>query len=599
MRSLWLVAGLCGLLLVFGAPVVAQRSTPPPTPLPLYALPDARQNLAFRSNTLALANDNQTLLVTNMVNDSVSIVALPQRAKFVEIPVGKDPRSIALTADNQFALVANRGDDTLTVLDVKGQKVASTITLGGLWPYGVVTDNNQMAYVSLQGSNEVVVVDIAAGQVMARIPVAAAPTGLALWGDFLYVSHFWTGQMSLIYLPQGRVISTVRPGLDTGLSPSIELDVSRGIAYLPQTRSNADNPALTYDTTVFPVINVIGLNDLSAQRIRRITVDTVDRPVNMPFSLALDRFRNILYVVNAGSNSVSAIDINGERTLAHIDVGSNPRGAVLNKDNSVLYVHNVLDNSISILDTRNYKVTDTPVIASQGKTPVDIIIAQQFFYTATDRRMSANGWLSCANCHFDGMSDGRVWRGFPDGPRRTPVLYDLSVTGPYNWSGTWDELADVEHKIRWLQAGSGLIDNEQANPPLGDPNAGRSVDLDLLTSYLSKLEGPQPPFAFDPAVVGRGQKVFEEQGCATCHAGSIGTDLQMHDVGTGESEKGGKAFDTPSLRWLWLSAPYFHDGSAATLQDVFMHGGAHSLVNKVSPEDISALSKYLLTLPAS
>jgi YVTN family beta-propeller protein len=594
LRHLWLAIGLGGLMLVFGAPVVAQR-TPPPTPLPLYALPDARQNPVFRSSTLVLANDNQTLLVTNMVNDSVSVVNLPQRAKFVEIPVGKDPRSIALTADNQFALVADRGDDTLTVLDVKGQKVASTITLGGLWPYGVVTDNNQTAYVSLQGSNEIVVVDIAAGQVTARIPVAAAPSGLALWGDFLYVTHFWTGELSLVYLPQARVISTVRPGLDTSLSPSIELDVSRGVAYLPQTRSNADNPTLTYDTTVFPVINSVALNDLSAQRVRRITVDTIDRPVNMPFALALDRFRNILYVINAGSNSVSVIDTNGGRTLAHIDVGSNPRGAVLSRDNSILYVHNVLDNSISILDTRNYKITDTPVIASQGKTPVDVIIAQQFFYTATDRRMSANGWLSCANCHFDGMSDGRVWRGFPDGPRRTPVLYDLSVTGPYNWSGTWDELADVDHKIRWLQGGTGLIEDGPPSPPLGDPNAGRSVDLDLLTSYLMKLEGPTPPFAFDPAAVKRGQQVFEEQGCASCHAGAIGTDLQMHDVGTGE----GKAFDTPSLRWLWLSAPYFHDGSAATLQDVFTDGGAHSLVNKVSPGDIDALAKYLLTLPTS
>src|SRR5262249_39779031 len=142
------------------------------------------------------------------------------------------------------------------------------------------------------------------------IDVPDYPAGLALWGDFLYVSHFWSGQVSMIYLPQKRVISTASTGVDTGLSQSIELDVTRGLAYLPQTRSNAQNPNLTFDTTVFPVVNVMDFRTFALQRDHRINLDTVDRPVNMPFAAALDRFRNWLYVANAGSNNISVIDLN-------------------------------------------------------------------------------------------------------------------------------------------------------------------------------------------------------------------------------------------------------------------------------------------------
>ena len=101
-----------------------------------------------------------------------------------------------------------------------------------------------------------------------------------------------------------------------------------------------------------------------------------------------------------------------------------------------------------------------------------------------------------------------------------------------------------------------------------NPHAGMSVDLDLLTQYLTTLQAPPNPYHFAEDDVSAGKAVFDAQGCASCHVGPAGTDLQSHDVGTGTSplEKRGTSFDTPSLRWLWLSAPYFHDGSAQTLQ---------------------------------
>lgn len=575
-------------------PAAAQQRGGTPTPLPLYALPDPRGRFAT-SNTIALSRDNRTLVAANMLNNTVSIILPTQRQLVAEIAVGQDPRSVALTDDGALAVVTNRQDGTLSLVDIAARAVTAVIPLGGIFPYAVVIGDNNLAYVSLQGSSQIAVVDLTARQVIERVPTPDFPTGLALWEDFLYVTHFWSGDISLVYLPQGRVVDTASTGVDTGLSQAVELDVTRGIAYLPQTRSNAQNTNLTFDTIVFPVINSMDLRGLSLERRSRINLDTVAQPVNMPFALALDRFQNRMYIANAGSNNVIVYDLGSGQTRGIIEVDSNPRGILLNRDNTLLFVHNALEGTLSVVQTSNLEIIDELPI-SNLTIPVDILLGAQYFYTAANPRLSADNWVSCGNCHFDGLSDGRVWRGFADGPRNTPVLYGVQETPPYNWSGTWDELQDVELKIRSLQAGTGLIEGQNLNPPLGDPHAGLSLDLDILASYLASLRGPASLPPDDSALVERGAAVFAERGCTDCHTGAAATNRGRSDVGTGDDSPDG-AFDVPSLRWLWLSAPYLHDGRAQTLLDVFTLPGAHQLIYNVPMEDIHALTAYLMTLP--
>lgn len=591
LTALLLVLG--GVLLTF--PIVtdvqAQINTATATPLPLYALPDARVNRSFASGSMALLSDGRTMVAANMINNTATIVIPSQNRIIAEIPVGNDPRGVAITLDDTRALVTNRVSGTLSVISVGDARVVNTIELGGTFPYGVVIGDNRTAYVSLMGSSEIVEVDVVSGVVMNRIAVPFAPAGLALWGEFLYVSHFWSGDLSLLYLPQNRVIETAQTGSDAGLFQAVELDITRGIAYLPQTRSNAQNLSLTYDTTVFPIVNVVDLRGNTIRRASRIALDTADRPVNMPFALALDRFNQRLYVANAGSDDVSVIDLNTGQARAHFDVGSNPRGILLNRDNSLLYIHNTLDATITTVVTETLQIQSVLPI-SNLTIEVDILLGAQLFYGSSDRRMSADSWVSCANCHFDGLSDGLVWQGFTDGARNTPLLYALPETVPYNWSGTWLELTNIEYKIRELHAGLGLIETGNALPSaeeLHDPLI--ETDLDLLVSYLAQLPAPTLQPSGDAEIRARGAEVFAEQGCATCHVGSVGTDLQAYDVGTGGT------FDTPSMRWLGLSAPYFHDGSAAMLYDVFALEGTHQLIYDVSPQDIDALINYLLSLP--
>ncbi|MBE0691143.1 MAG: beta-propeller fold lactonase family protein [Anaerolineae bacterium] len=592
------------LLLIVGAalfgnnttlPAQAQSARATPTPLPLFALPEARSHRDYYSGSIALAPDNLTMVAANALSDSITILVPSQSRVIDEVSVGRDPRSVAITLDGTRVLVANRGDGTVSIVDIHAASVLATIPVG-VWPYGVVTSSDTVAYVSLQGSGEIAEIDLIAGRVTRRFPVPDMPSGMALWGDFLYVTHFWTGEISLVYLPTGALIAREGMGGTNSISQGLALDITRGIAYLPQTLHNPDNPALTYDGAAMPVINLLELRDLQVDRRARLALDQIDRPVNMPFAVALDRFAQRLYVVNAGSDSLSVIELATGRLRAHVQVGTSPRGVLLSRDNTLLFVHNVFDGTLTTIQTSNLRVNDVLPI-STVTLPTEQLIGMRLFYSARDPRMSREEWLSCATCHFDGTSDGRVWQGWPGEPLNTPHLFGLADSAPYTWTDTWDELADVEVKIRDLMGGRGLTDGSTTNLPQETQHTGLSVDLDALVTYLEALQPPDNPNRdrLDAAQVQRGEQVFAAQNCANCHAGEMFTNGQPVAVGTGNTED--KIYDTPSLRWLWLSAPYFHDGRAATLHDVFMQSGTHELLGQVPMEDIDALVAYLLSLP--
>lgn len=588
-----LVVGLACLALSLPAlpPDIAAQDEPtgPPTPLPLFALPTSQRAPVLMSSTLALGEDGRTVVSANLLSDSASISVPSEGRTVAEIAVGRDPRSVAITPDGTRALVANRLDDTISVINLNAFQVVSTIRVGAggaAWPVAVVAQND-LAYVALEGASAVAIVDIEAEAVISLIAVPDAPAGLALWGEFLYVTHFWSGDLSLIYLPQRRLISTTPTATDAALAPSIALDVTRGLAYVPSTRLNVQQSALTYDSAALPVVGIIDLNNLTAQPREQLVLTLADQPVNMPFAAALDRFANRLYVANAGTNSVSVLDLNTGTARAHLETGANPRGVLLSRDNLLLYVHNVLENTISVFNTSSFERVAVAAVADLT-LPFDVLIGAQLFHSAIPP-MSANT-LSCATCHFDGMSDGRVWQ-IEGETRNTPLLYALPESPPYTWTGAWDEVADTDLKIRFLMGGTGLIPNLPPDDSPDDPHTGLSPELDALVNYLNRLTPPRNANPPNAALAARGQDVFLTQGCGNCHIGAAYTNLERYDVGTGGT------FDTPSLRWLFASAPYLHDGSAPTLRDVFEREGIHQLTMTVAPEDVEALTAFLLTLP--
>src|SRR6266702_1762921 len=128
--------------------------------------------------------------------------------------------------------------------------------------------------------------------------------------------------------------------------------------------------------------------------------------------------------------------------------------------------------------------------------------------------------------------------------------------------------------------------------------------LAALRAYQHSLAAPPPPAgSFDAAAAGRGRALFGRS-CASCHVGVTGTDNnagKLHaPAGTGVDgayavRTATKAYRTTPLRALWQPAPYFHDGSAATLADVVTH---YNTVRKLglTAEQQRDLVEYLKSL---
>jgi cytochrome c peroxidase len=218
-----------------------------------------------------------------------------------------------------------------------------------------------------------------------------------------------------------------------------------------------------------------------------------------------------------------------------------------------------------------------------ASTPDDeaIALGRALFHTSGDPRISKDG-RACASCHPDGRDDGLVW-STPSGPRQTPMLAGrLPDTGPYGWDGAG---RDVEHHLGHTFArldGQGL-------PPR---------DLAALERYITTLEGPPVHPTGSEAPLARGRQVFFAAGCGSCHsAESAWTDGKSHDVHSQNPADTVASFDTPSLRFVAGTAPYFHDGHFPSLRSLLAsQNGPMGAARDRSPEDLDALEAFVKSL---
>ena len=560
------------------------------------------------SSAIAVSPDGAIVAAVNPDSGSITLVDAGTLEVIQEIPVGDDPRTLSFTPDSRALLVANRGSADLTILEVADTSKSAQIRVGPM-PYGVVTDGRR-AFVAEFALGNIAVIDLSDNSLITRLPVDPFPAGLALLpkgrdddaqGGLLLVTHFFDGRVTVVDLEALSVVAIVSTGLGTNLSQFLAMGPDGANAYLPQTRSNQTNTAMTFDTTLFPVVNVLDITDLSLLARDRITLDTADQPTSIPFAAALSPDGDRLFVVNAGSDNVSVIGLAGNQGLANVDVGANPRGIAISPDGSTVYVNNVLDGTMSVIDADSFRVTNTIRIT---KIPLsaELLQGKKIFNSAAAPVLTTDNWIACASCHFDGGMDARTWLGFPDGPRNTPALFGVGETLPIHWSGDLNELQDVELTIRDIQFGTGLISG-QPHDSLGPPHAGLSPELDALAAYMDSLEASLSPYGDNPEVATNGERLFNTLDCQSCHTPPLFTDRQLHDVGTGDPEKEKNShgrstnFDTPSLRGVWLTAPYFHDGSAGTLEEVFRMGTVHNISAAITSEEMEALAAYLRALP--
>ena len=304
-----------------------------------------------------------------------------------------------------------------------------------------------------------------------------------------------------------------------------------------------------------------------------------------------------LFVTCLGIDAVVAYDGASTRPRQaerrRFAVPEGPTGIAIDAATSRAYVWSQFARALSVVDLKSESAeggnVQSAALPRHRQAVADdevVALGRRLFHGAGDERLSGDG-RACASCHPDGRDDGLVW-STPNGPRQTPMLAGRTAgTAPFSWLGDAKTVSDhLEHTLSRL-SGKGLP----------------KEDREALSKYLAVMSPPPSPAAGpndNDELRARGAAIFAsaETGCASCH-GAKGDDPDglPHDVGSRAAGDKGKVFDTPSLRYLGGSAPYFHDGRYADLRTMLKKtNGQMGQTAHLASRDLDALEAFLRSL---
>ncbi len=575
----------------------------------------AEVNVGRAPRTLAIAGDGR-VWVANTESATITIVRPDfSIAQTIALPRGSRPFGIVFDPAGQNAYVAlEEGGKILKLNPVTGATVASldvglhvrhlSVTADGaqllatrfVTPRlpGEETDNLQT---DANSGAEALVVDTST--------LTVADTVILQHSEAPDTSNSGRG------IPNYLGAAAISPDGLSAWVPSKQDNIKRGAL--------RNGGVLTHDMAMRSIASRIVMASRSEDLAGRIDFDNA----GIPSAAAFSPNGIFLFTTLEGSREVAVADAWSKQEILRFDAGRAPQGVVLSPDGRTLFVHNFMDRTISIHDlTTLANGADTappaPIVlncVTTEKLSSSVLRGKQFFYDTRDTRVAFQQYVSCAACHNDGGQDGRVWdfTQFGEGLRNTITLRGRGgiAHGPLHWTGNFDEVQDFEGQIRNFALGTGLMSDTDfhagtRSEPLGDPKTGLSTDLDALAAYVSSLAsfGDSPNRNADGTFTSAalaGRQVFQQQNCAQCHSGATFTDSALnvfHDIGSIKPSSGKRldapltGLDTPTLLGLWSSAPYLHDGSAATLEQAV---SAHNGVN-LSSGDMSNLVAFLRQL---
>jgi YVTN family beta-propeller protein len=585
-----------------------------------------------------LSPDGARLYVLCQQSEEVRVLDARSFAVIKNIAVGRVPRGFSLSPDGARLFVTNSWDDTLSVIDTRTLAVTATWPVGAE-PSSVVEDRaGKRLFVVNRISSDVAVLDASTGAEEKRLLAGRGASYLTISpdGSRIYATH--------IYPNPPRV----RTELDNRTAPESEItviDAARAvvvdrmplhsIAGVFHLAFSADGRlgavAQYHPKNLVPLAHLehggafahtLMLFGADVGKPVEIPLDEIERYASQPFGVAIAPDKSRLYVTISGSECVLVIDIprllrfvhahpgsvsfaqdlsvSANYVVARIPVGINPRGLTLTADGRKLFVANRLDDTISVIDTRTNRVASTITLAGP-KTISPLRHGEQTFYTS---RYGFQGQIGCSSCHIDSSFDGLTWDLEPDGFGRDVVdnkmLEGVKDTEPYKWNG-----------------GNPNIPTECG--PRTEKYFWRSENYDNLTladlaTYVRSLS-PRPnrwrlPGGDLTPAQERGKALFarvtdkfgkpipESNRCVTCHIGPKGTNQKLSDVGTRKATDNSGMLKAPPLASIALTAPYLHDGSAQTLEEiwtVYNLDDKHGRTNDLTKDELNDLIEYLRT----
>jgi YVTN family beta-propeller protein len=580
---------------------------------------------------LVLSPDGTRLYAVMSGTGEVVAIDTAKGAVAGRAAVGEVPRGIAITPDGARLYVTNSWADTISEVDTAKMQVLRTLP-AGFEPTGIAFDGRGALYVANRLGNDVTVVDVAAGAV-ARHLIAATGASYATAsadGARIFVTHiypilgkFRTPPRSEIEEIDARTQIVANrialPDAAGVFHVGISHDGRLGLAALLRPHNLVPLAHVEHGWAFVDALAVFG-DDIGG--VVQLPLDAIEDYFSLPFGVAIAPDKKRAYISASGSNEVAVLDLArlvvaarapsaarmandlsaaARYVIARIPVGRNPRNIALAADGATLWVANRLDDSISIIDTAKMAVSGTVSLGGPA-TLTPQRRGERLFYSSSAAFGNSFG---CASCHIDSTFDSLNWDLEPDGFGIDIVdnraLEDIADTSPFKWNGQNPDLQTEcgPRTERYFFRSQGF----------------RGDDLEDLVSYIKAIplrpnRYRAPDGELTPAQE-RGKAIFlrtvrkdgtpipETNQCFVCHSGKYYTNQLLADVGTGKPTDRSPMIDTPELTNVANSAPYLHDGSAHTLEEiwtVFNPKDQHGQTNDLVKDELNDLIEYLKTL---
>jgi mono/diheme cytochrome c family protein len=346
--------------------------------------------------------------------------------------------------------------------------------------------------------------------------------------------------------------------------------------------------------------------------VKSSTVGTGPKDCFLPRAALVDEEQQEIFVSCLGIDAVIVYDASKKNPHDYekrrIPVPAGPTGLAIDPDNRRVVVFSSFAGEMTFVPLESMEakagIPSTKKMAKRAKTAknssrhaevvsivlpgrtglsAELALGRRLFHSVGRRNIALDG-RACASCHPDGRDDGLTWQT-QEGPRQTPMLLGRisEDTAPFGWLG--DKTTLPSHFKRTIErlAGTGLKDSER----------------DAIFAYVNSLSPPKSGKTADDTRIAQGKAIFESTatGCSSCHLGEATTDGDRHDVkSAGEFEVEHK-FETPSLRFIAHSAPYFHDGRYTTLIQMIQHcNGDMGTTKHLGDAEKESLAAYMQTL---
>lgn len=579
--------------------------------------------------SLALSPEQTSLYVAAHTGNQIVVLGLADQSVASTIPLPGAPGGLCVSADGTALYVTIEAPEgALLVVNRADGAIRARVPMGHAPVAPVASADGKFVYVCNRFDNQVAVIDAAANAEVARVSVNREPIAAALTPDGKWLcvaNHLPAGAsdgdyvsscVSMIDTAARSVAATiVLPNGSTGLR-GMAMSPDGAYAYVTHILGRYQLPTTQLERGWMNT-NALSIIDVAGQKLlNTVLLDDVDLGAANPWGAQVSADGAYLCICHAGTQEISVIDraalhdklarvAAGEpvsevsRTSEDVPndlaflvgmrrriklTGNGPRGIAI--AGTKVYAAEYFTDSIGVVDVNPEA---RPRAASIALGPgQELSVARKGEMLFNDAALCFQNWQSCASCHPDMRADGLNWDLLNDGmgnPKNTKSLFLSHQTPPVMVSGVRDKAETaVRSGIRYIQF---------AVRPEDD-----AVAIDEYAKTVTAVPSPYLVNGTLSESAKRGEALFQQAGCATCHPAPLYTDLQAYSVGTGKDREADMKFDTPTLVEVWRTAPYLHDGRAATMLDMLKSeaSGAQHCPSGLTEEQLADLAAYVLSL---